>query len=164
MVNKLSCTDTLQVYRVLVNTGTRDTWGAFTTGLQELIQTQMLPPHAGGLPDLVLWHPGRQEAQLVEVKGPRDRLSDQQLAWMQVLGAAGMQVRWARGSRHLLLLLLCKSCSFLFLDNSEVISNIVDKCLQRLKMFVLFYSWLSGQVACLKEHKDSARTMACRSS
>jgi Fanconi-associated nuclease 1 len=56
---------------------------------------------AGGLPDLVLWHPARKAAQLVEVKGPRDRLSDQQLAWMQVLGAAGIEV----GRSNVLLLM-----------------------------------------------------------
>lgn len=46
----------------------------------------------GGMPDLLLWHPDRLEAKLVEVKGPRDRLSDQQRAWIAAITAAGMTV------------------------------------------------------------------------
>ena len=46
---------------------------------------------AGGMPDLLLWHPGRREAKLAEVKGPRDRLSDQQRAWMNSLADAGLR-------------------------------------------------------------------------
>ncbi len=42
------------------------------------------------MPDLLLWHPGRCAALLSEVKGPRDRLSDQQRAWMNALAAAGL--------------------------------------------------------------------------
>ncbi|GAB4815648.1 hypothetical protein N2152v2_002694 [Parachlorella kessleri] len=45
---------------------------------------------SGGMPDLLLWHPGRCAALLSEVKGPRDRLSDQQRAWMNALAAAGL--------------------------------------------------------------------------
>ncbi len=37
------------------------------------------------MPDLLLWHAGRRAAKLSEVKGPRDRLSDQQRAWMAAL-------------------------------------------------------------------------------
>src|SRR5689334_19373575 len=33
---------------------------------------------AGGLPDILLWRPSDKSAKLVEVKGPRDRLSPQQ--------------------------------------------------------------------------------------
>jgi Fanconi-associated nuclease 1 len=47
---------------------------------------------AGGMPDLLLWHPDRREARLSEVKGPRDRLSDQQRAWMAALEDAGLAV------------------------------------------------------------------------
>lgn len=43
------------------------------------------------MPDLLLWSPERREAKLAEVKGPRDRLSDQQRAWMAALEAAGMR-------------------------------------------------------------------------
>lgn len=47
-----------------------------------------LPPaddSTGGMPDLLLWHAGQRAAKLSEVKGPRDRLSDQQRAWMAAL-------------------------------------------------------------------------------
>ena len=43
------------------------------------------------MPDLLLWNSRRREAKLVEVKGPRDRLSDQQRAWRNALTAAGLQ-------------------------------------------------------------------------
>ena len=46
----------------------------------------------GGMPDLLLWHPQRRAAKLSEVKGPRDRLSDQQRAWAAALTAAGLRV------------------------------------------------------------------------
>jgi Fanconi-associated nuclease 1 len=67
----------------------------------------------GGMPDLLLWRPAQGAvggavkhgavpsrpgsgsasgtAKLVEVKGPRDRLSDQQRAWMAALAAAGVE-------------------------------------------------------------------------
>lgn len=47
---------------------------------------------AGGMPDLLLWDPQRRAALLSEVKGPRDRLSDQQRAWMNELAASGLEV------------------------------------------------------------------------
>ncbi|XP_038989792.1 fanconi-associated nuclease 1 homolog isoform X2 [Phoenix dactylifera] len=44
---------------------------------------------SSGMPDLLLWRfhgdMGRGQAKLVEVKGPRDRLSEQQRAWMLIL-------------------------------------------------------------------------------
>lgn len=43
------------------------------------------------MPDLLLWHEGRHAAKLAEVKGPRDRLSDQQRAWMAALSDAGLE-------------------------------------------------------------------------
>lgn len=47
----------------------------------------------GGLPDLLLWRLSPQkEARIVEVKGPTDRLSEQQRAWIACMAAAGMQV------------------------------------------------------------------------
>jgi VRR-NUC domain len=46
----------------------------------------------GGMPDLLLWKPAARAAKLAEVKGPRDRLSEQQRAWMAALEAAGLQV------------------------------------------------------------------------
>eukprot|EP00887_Chlorella_sp_A99_P003277 scaffold9.g3277.t1 len=63
---------------------------------------------SGGMPDLLLWRaddgapgcaaggvaprPPRREALLSEVKGPRDRLSDQQRAWARALTIGGLQV------------------------------------------------------------------------
>lgn len=46
----------------------------------------------GGMPDLLLWHPEKGIAKLSEVKGPRDRLSDQQRAWIAALEDAGLVV------------------------------------------------------------------------
>ncbi|KAG2484067.1 hypothetical protein HYH03_017087 [Edaphochlamys debaryana] len=50
----------------------------------------------GGMPDLLLWKPGRGEAMVSEVKGPRDRLSDQQRAWLAALAAAGLRAEVLR--------------------------------------------------------------------
>lgn len=59
---------------------------------------------AAGLPDLLLWNPTRGTfffkskhhssgaALLVEVKGPRDRLSDKQRAWIEQLLTAGLRI------------------------------------------------------------------------
>ena len=50
----------------------------------------------GGMPDLLLWRVATAEAKVVEVKGPRDRLSDQQRAWLGELGRAGIQTEVAK--------------------------------------------------------------------
>ncbi|KAL3634543.1 hypothetical protein CASFOL_021597 [Castilleja foliolosa] len=51
---------------------------------------------SSGMPDLLLWRLNddcyRGEAKLVEVKGPRDRLSEQQRAWLLVLMDCGFNV------------------------------------------------------------------------
>ncbi|KAL8490845.1 hypothetical protein ACS0TY_022741 [Phlomoides rotata] len=50
---------------------------------------------SSGMPDLLLWRLHdcyRGEAKLVEVKGPRDRLSEQQRAWLLVLMDCGFDV------------------------------------------------------------------------
>ncbi|KAL2242511.1 fanconi-associated nuclease 1 homolog isoform X2 [Sesamum indicum] len=50
---------------------------------------------SSGMPDLLLWRLHdcyRGEAKLVEVKGPRDRLSEQQRAWLLVLMDCGFNV------------------------------------------------------------------------
>ncbi|XP_042059785.1 fanconi-associated nuclease 1 homolog [Salvia splendens] len=50
---------------------------------------------SSGMPDLLLWRLHdcyRGEAKLVEVKGPRDRLSEQQRAWLLVLMDCGFHV------------------------------------------------------------------------
>lgn len=54
-----------------------------------------MPHHhsTGGLPDLLLWRPAPQrDARLVEVKGPTDRLSEQQRAWIAAMAGAGLHV------------------------------------------------------------------------
>ncbi|GLI71599.1 hypothetical protein VaNZ11_016863 [Volvox africanus] len=50
----------------------------------------------GGMPDLLLWRPERGDAMVSEVKGPRDRLSDQQRAWLAALSAAGLRAEVLR--------------------------------------------------------------------
>ncbi|EFJ44381.1 hypothetical protein VOLCADRAFT_95362 [Volvox carteri f. nagariensis] len=50
----------------------------------------------GGMPDLLLWRPERGDAMVSEVKGPRDRLSDQQRAWLAALAAAGVRAEVLR--------------------------------------------------------------------
>ncbi|KAK4838019.1 hypothetical protein QYF36_010411 [Acer negundo] len=50
---------------------------------------------SSGMPDLLLWRfheDYRGEAKLVEVKGPRDRLSEQQRAWLLLLMDCGFNV------------------------------------------------------------------------
>ncbi|KAF7107019.1 hypothetical protein CFC21_107708 [Triticum aestivum] len=51
---------------------------------------------SSGMPDLLLWHfldeRGGAEAKLVEVKGPKDKLSEQQRAWIFVLMDFGFDV------------------------------------------------------------------------
>lgn len=56
-------------------------WSSFTYGCC-----------AGGFPDLLLWDLKARTAKLSEVKGPRDRLSDQQRALIMALTAAGLDV------------------------------------------------------------------------
>ncbi|KAI3439047.1 hypothetical protein D9Q98_001457 [Chlorella vulgaris] len=46
---------------------------------------------SGGMPDLLLWRPASRDAKLSEVKGPRDRLSHTQTAWMHALNDAGLR-------------------------------------------------------------------------
>lgn len=45
-----------------------------------------------GLPDLLLWDVPTLRAKLVEVKGPRDRLSDKQRIWIDFLMDAGADI------------------------------------------------------------------------
>lgn len=47
---------------------------------------------AGGLPDLLLWRRSDRCAKMVEVKGPRDRLSHQQRFWLAHMANSNMQV------------------------------------------------------------------------
>lgn len=46
----------------------------------------------GGVGDLCLWHHGRRECMFVEVKGPGDRLSETQVAWLDQMALAGIRV------------------------------------------------------------------------
>ncbi|CAN6172712.1 unnamed protein product [Urochloa humidicola] len=56
---------------------------------------------SSGMPDLLLWRfldeRGGGEAKLVEVKGPRDQLSEQQRAWILVLMDFGFDVEVCKG-------------------------------------------------------------------
>ncbi|CAL8076247.1 unnamed protein product [Calicophoron daubneyi] len=45
-----------------------------------------------GLPDLVVWSPSKRQAKIIEVKGPGDHLSTQQMMWLDVLVRAGADV------------------------------------------------------------------------
>jgi hypothetical protein len=46
-----------------------------------------------GLPDLIRFWPGQQRYELIEVKGPGDRLQDNQLRWLDYCAMHGMPVR-----------------------------------------------------------------------
>ena len=55
--------------------------------------------HRSGLPDLVRFWPAEQSYELVEVKGPGDKLQDNQIRWLQYCHAHGLpasvcHVRW----------------------------------------------------------------------
>ncbi|CAG9459983.1 unnamed protein product [Pedinophyceae sp. YPF-701] len=50
----------------------------------------------GGMPDLVVVHPGRALGRLVEVKSHNDQLSDQQRAWLAELQRCGVDARVQR--------------------------------------------------------------------
>lgn len=58
-----------------------------------------LKTNRSGLPDLVRFWPAERRYALIEVKGPRDRLQDNQLRWLEYCAAHGMpvsvlHVRW----------------------------------------------------------------------
>lgn len=84
-------------------------WDQFT--VEELAQAaEVLPPRAylsimdrllrdfnnnrRGLPDLFLWRGG--DCQFVEVKGPRDKLSNEQTAWLEHLKGLGLRTAVAQ--------------------------------------------------------------------
>ncbi len=68
---------------------------------------------SGGMPDLLLWRPDKGDAKLSEVKGPKDRLSEAQRAWM--LALIDVDVRWDTigGTPNSLLPPLCSPSSSL---------------------------------------------------
>ncbi len=90
-------------------------WGALTPELLQLALDCMsaahlrlwfrrllddLPTNRSGLPDLVRFWPREQRYELIEVKGPGDRLQDNQLRWLawcasHDLPVAVLHARWA---------------------------------------------------------------------
>ena len=52
-------------------------------------RVQLAEAAGGGLDGAVVWS---ARAKLVEVKGPRDRLSDRQMAWLHLLAGGGAEV------------------------------------------------------------------------
>src|SRR4029077_1936945 len=61
------------------------------------------PAHRSGLPDLVQFWPGERRYRLIEVKGPGDRLQDNQLRWLsfcvaKALPVAVCHVTWSGAS------------------------------------------------------------------
>ncbi|KZT69817.1 hypothetical protein DAEQUDRAFT_668816, partial [Daedalea quercina L-15889] len=50
----------------------------------------------GGVPDLIIWNGEAQECKFVEVKGPGDRLQENQKVWIDVLLQAGVVVEECR--------------------------------------------------------------------
>ena len=59
-----------------------------------VLRQQLYPKRrcSGGMPDLLLWNVNTCKAKLSEVKGPRDRLSEQQRAWINALIDAEVDV------------------------------------------------------------------------
>lgn len=56
------------------------------------VMAQEYQQRGGGIPDLFLWHPEKQEVMFSEVKSHNDRLSDTQRLWIHVLTGAGINV------------------------------------------------------------------------
>ncbi|KAI9759650.1 MAG: hypothetical protein M4579_002218 [Chaenotheca gracillima] len=56
------------------------------------VMAQEYRERGGGIPDLFLWHPTREEVLFAEVKSENDRLSDTQRLWIHVLTGAGVKV------------------------------------------------------------------------
>ena len=44
-----------------------------------------------GFPDLTMWNPETKTCQIVEVKGPNDRLSKKQILWIDYLSKLGIK-------------------------------------------------------------------------
>ncbi len=53
---------------------------------------QDLPANRSGLPDLIQFWPAQQRYQMIEVKGPGDRLQDNQIRWLDYCHARHMPV------------------------------------------------------------------------
>lgn len=54
------------------------------------VQSWFVHVSTGGFPDLLLWNPMEKRAKVSEVKGPRDKLSNQQRAWFAALDNVGL--------------------------------------------------------------------------
>lgn len=55
----------------------------------------------GGIGDLCLWNPNTSECMFVEVKGPGDRLSETQIAWLDQMSLAGIRVELCHVKEHI---------------------------------------------------------------
>src|SRR5690606_40982448 len=51
-----------------------------------------IPANRSGLPDLIQFWPDQKRYRMIEVKGPGDRLQDNQLRWLDYCGAHGLPV------------------------------------------------------------------------
>ncbi|MGB3290887.1 MAG: VRR-NUC domain-containing protein [Burkholderiaceae bacterium] len=51
-----------------------------------------IPANRSGLPDLIQFWPGQRRYRMIEVKGPGDRLQDNQLRWLDYCHAHGLPV------------------------------------------------------------------------
>jgi hypothetical protein len=92
-------------------------WGLLTEELLE-VALECLPPahlercfrrilqdvrtNRAGLPDLIQFWPRERRYRMIEVKGPGDRLQDNQIRWLEFCASHGMpvsvcHVRWAEG-------------------------------------------------------------------
>jgi len=92
-------------------------WGLLTSELLE-VALECLPPahlercfrrilqdvksNRAGLPDLIQFWPRERRYRMIEVKGPGDRLQDNQIRWLEFCASHGMpvsvcHVRWAEG-------------------------------------------------------------------
>jgi len=64
---------------------------------------QDIPVNRSGLPDLIQFYPAESRYRLLEVKGPGDRLQDNQLRWLDYCAAHALPVtvcyvQWADGA------------------------------------------------------------------
>ena len=59
----------------------------------ELRQFTVPPAAEDDLPDLVRFWPAERRYELIEVKGPGDRLQDNQIRWLEYCAQHGMPVR-----------------------------------------------------------------------
>jgi len=51
-----------------------------------------VPANCAGFPDLIQFWPREKRYRMIEVKGPGDRLQDNQLRWLRFFSTHGMPV------------------------------------------------------------------------